>query len=218
MNDSPSAATPPLRSGMNRWDPQRTLSVSSSSDSDSEAIWPSPKDIYRPREDDLSSLKRSSSSSQKSLTAYLTPSTFFPQHQLMQQHHTDQPSQRPSNPSSSSHTWTPSLPTPSSDLPPPLSKLPGPPRVQSTAVPLQPQPGNYSWLVFKDECWQPFDIVNQSKLEHTLSVDGTFVDITDSHFPGVKRVRVFPRSSYLSYLGVKYRLSRIMQPDAWGDH
>ncbi|KAI8060597.1 hypothetical protein BC940DRAFT_311711 [Gongronella butleri] len=77
--------------------------------------------------------------------------------------------------------------------------------------------GNYTWLVFKDECWQPFDFVNQSKLEHTLSVDGTFVDITDSHFPRVKRVRVFPRSNYLSYLGVKYRLSRIMQPNAWGD-
>lgn len=81
----------------------------------------------------------------------------------------------------------------------------------------QHQPSyNYTWLVFKDEQWQPFDRENQSKLEQTLSVDGTFVDICDSLFPGVKRVRVFPRNNYLSYLGVKYRLSRILQPDAWG--
>ncbi|KAI8089410.1 uncharacterized protein BX664DRAFT_332960 [Halteromyces radiatus] len=75
----------------------------------------------------------------------------------------------------------------------------------------------YTWLVFKDERWQPFDLINQTKLEQTLSVDGTFVDISDSLFPGVKRVRVFPRSNYLSYLGVKYRLSRVLQPDAWAD-
>ncbi|KAI9022886.1 hypothetical protein CLU79DRAFT_751145 [Phycomyces nitens] len=77
---------------------------------------------------------------------------------------------------------------------------------------------NSTWLIFKDEKWVPFDVPNQAKLEHTLSLGGTFVDITDSNFPNVKRVRVFPKSSYLSYLGVKYRLSRIMQPDAWLDH
>lgn len=63
--------------------------------------------------------------------------------------------------------------------------------------------------------WVPFDAENQSKLEQTLNLGGTFVDIQDTHFPGVKRVRVFPKSNYLSYLGVKYRLSRVMQPDAW---
>ncbi|KAL0090880.1 hypothetical protein J3Q64DRAFT_1623937, partial [Phycomyces blakesleeanus] len=75
-----------------------------------------------------------------------------------------------------------------------------------------------TWLIFMDEKWIPFDVPNQAKLEHTLSLGGTFVDITDSHFPNVKRVRVFPKSSYLSYLGVKYRLSRIIEPDAWLDH
>lgn len=77
---------------------------------------------------------------------------------------------------------------------------------------------NFTWLVFMNEKWVPFDILNQTKLEQTLTVGGTFVDINDSHFPDVKRVRVFPRSNYLSYLGVKYRLSRIMQPDAYLDH
>lgn len=77
---------------------------------------------------------------------------------------------------------------------------------------------NFTWLVFMNEKWVPFDMVNQTKLEQTLTVGGTFVDITDSHFPAVKRVRVFPRNNYLSYLGVKYRLSRIMQPDAYLDH
>lgn len=63
--------------------------------------------------------------------------------------------------------------------------------------------------------WVPFDADNQAKLEQTLNLGGTFVDIRDSHFPDVKRVRCFPKSNYLSYLGVKYRLSRVMQPDAW---
>jgi hypothetical protein len=69
-----------------------------------------------------------------------------------------------------------------------------------------------------NEKWVPFDTINQTRLEQTLTVGGTFVDIQDSHFPKVKRVRVFPRNNYLSYLGVKYRLSRIMQPDAYLDH
>lgn len=76
----------------------------------------------------------------------------------------------------------------------------------------------FTWLVFLNEKWVPFDPQNQAKLEQTLSSGGTFVDVSDSHFPNVKRVRIFPRSNYLSYLGVKYRLSRIMQPDAWLDH
>ncbi|KAI7886311.1 hypothetical protein K492DRAFT_74635 [Lichtheimia hyalospora FSU 10163] len=76
----------------------------------------------------------------------------------------------------------------------------------------------FTWLVFLKEKWVPFDAINQTKLEQTLTLGGTFVDVTDSHFPNVKRVRVFPKNNYLSYLGVKYRLSRIMQPDAWLDH
>ncbi|KAI8147609.1 hypothetical protein BJV82DRAFT_596202 [Fennellomyces sp. T-0311] len=76
----------------------------------------------------------------------------------------------------------------------------------------------FTWLVFLNEKWVPFDPPNQTKLEQTLTLGGTFVDVSDSHFPNVKRVRVFPKNNYLSYLGVKYRLSRIMQPDAWLDH
>ncbi|KAI8376039.1 uncharacterized protein BYT42DRAFT_573207 [Radiomyces spectabilis] len=76
---------------------------------------------------------------------------------------------------------------------------------------------NFTWLVFMQTKWVPFDAKNQWKLEQTLSLGGTFVDIQDSHFPGVNRVRVFPKTNYLSYLGVKYRLSRVMQPDAWDE-
>ncbi|KAI9272936.1 hypothetical protein BDA99DRAFT_407589, partial [Phascolomyces articulosus] len=75
--------------------------------------------------------------------------------------------------------------------------------------------GYFTWLVFMEVKWVPFDANNQYKLEQTLNLGGTFVDIQDSHFPGVKRVRAFPKSNYISYLGVKYRLSRVMQPDAW---
>ncbi|KAI8640569.1 hypothetical protein BD408DRAFT_419523 [Parasitella parasitica] len=77
---------------------------------------------------------------------------------------------------------------------------------------------NFTWLVFMSGKWVPFDALNQTKLEQTLTMEGTFVDINDSHFPDVKKVRVFPKSNYLSYLGIKYRLSRIMQPDAYLDH
>ncbi|ORZ05096.1 hypothetical protein BCR42DRAFT_428697 [Absidia repens] len=75
----------------------------------------------------------------------------------------------------------------------------------------------FTWLVFMYAKWVPFDGINQGKLEQSQQLGGTFVDIEDSNFPKVKRVRVFPKSNYLSYLGVKYRLSRVMQPDAWTD-
>ncbi|KAI9321249.1 hypothetical protein BX666DRAFT_1900126 [Dichotomocladium elegans] len=88
----------------------------------------------------------------------------------------------------------------------------------SSLTPSPPTRSYFTWLVFLREKWVPFDDVNQFKLEQTLTLGGTFVDITDSHFKKVKRVRVFPKNYYLSYLGVKYRLSRIMQPDAWLDH
>lgn len=72
---------------------------------------------------------------------------------------------------------------------------------------------NFTWLVFINFKWVPFSSPNQRKLEQTLGLGGTFVDIIeDALFPGVKRVRVFPKANYLSYLGVKYRLSRVMQP------
>ncbi|KAK4519632.1 uncharacterized protein ATC70_009869 [Mucor velutinosus] len=71
---------------------------------------------------------------------------------------------------------------------------------------------NFTWLVFINAKWVPFASFNQHRLEQTLGLGGTFVDIEDRLFPGVKRVRVFPKANYLSYLGVKYRLSRVMQP------
>lgn len=71
---------------------------------------------------------------------------------------------------------------------------------------------NFTWLVFINAKWVPFANSNQHKLEQTLGLGGTFVDIEDRLFPGVRRVRVFPKANYLSYLGVKYRLSRVMQP------
>lgn len=71
---------------------------------------------------------------------------------------------------------------------------------------------NFTWLVFINAKWVPFASSNQYKLEQTLGLGGTFVDIEDRLFPSVKRVRVFPKANYLSYLGVKYRLSRVMQP------
>ncbi|CAO3631523.1 unnamed protein product [Cunninghamella echinulata] len=79
------------------------------------------------------------------------------------------------------------------------------------------KPRYYTWLVFQHSTWVPFDSQNQQKLEQTHNLGGTFVDIEDSHFPDVKRVRIFPKSNYLSYLGVKYRLSRLQEPDAWLD-
>ncbi|KAI8062188.1 hypothetical protein BC940DRAFT_322365 [Gongronella butleri] len=71
-----------------------------------------------------------------------------------------------------------------------------------------------TWLVFQNSTWVPLDHENQMKLEQTLHLGGTFVDIRDSHFPGVNRVRIFPKSNYLSYLGLKYRLSQVLQPAA----
>lgn len=70
-------------------------------------------------------------------------------------------------------------------------------------------------LVFMNNKWVPFDTPNQYKLDHTLGLQGTFVDIQDSHFPSVKKVRVFPKSNYLSYLGLKYRISKVMQTGTW---
>lgn len=77
------------------------------------------------------------------------------------------------------------------------------------------EPRYCTWLVFMNNKWVPFDTPNQYKLDHTLGLQGTFVDIQDSHFPSVKKVRVFPKSNHLSYLGLKYRISKVMQTDAW---
>ncbi|KAI9321858.1 hypothetical protein BX666DRAFT_1838087, partial [Dichotomocladium elegans] len=68
------------------------------------------------------------------------------------------------------------------------------------------------WLYFKNSRWIPLDRQNHHKLERTLELGGIFTDIQDSHFPAVQKIRVFPRADYLSYLGIRYRISRILLP------
>lgn len=70
----------------------------------------------------------------------------------------------------------------------------------------------HQWLFFRDSQWTPFDAPNQAKLFETLQMNGTFVDLKDSHFPGVAPLRVFPASNYVSYLGTRYKLSHILLP------
>lgn len=71
---------------------------------------------------------------------------------------------------------------------------------------------SHQWLFFRDSRWTPFDAHNQFKLFETLQMNGKFVDLKDSHFPGVERLRVFPASNYVSYLGTRYNLSHILLP------
>ncbi|CAO3636084.1 unnamed protein product [Mucor fragilis] len=71
---------------------------------------------------------------------------------------------------------------------------------------------NAQWLFFKDNRWVPLDIINHQKLEDTILSKGVFVDIRDSHFPQVSKVRVFPELDYLSYLGVRYKISKVLLP------
>lgn len=72
---------------------------------------------------------------------------------------------------------------------------------------------NAQWLFFKDKMWIPLDIINHQKLEDTILSKGTFVDIHDSHFPQVRKVRVFLELDYLSYLGIRYKISKVLLPD-----
>ncbi|KAL9538385.1 hypothetical protein MBANPS3_010968 [Mucor bainieri] len=67
---------------------------------------------------------------------------------------------------------------------------------------------NAQWLFFKDNRWVPLDIMNHQKLEDTILSK----DIRDSHFPHVSKVRVFPELDYLSYLGVRYKISKVLLP------
>ncbi|KAI9261929.1 hypothetical protein EDC94DRAFT_519295 [Helicostylum pulchrum] len=69
------------------------------------------------------------------------------------------------------------------------------------------------WLFFKELRWIPLDLVNYEKLEDTIRIKGTFIDIEDSHFPEVRRVRVFPELDYLSYLGIRYKISKVLLPN-----
>ncbi|KAI7847193.1 hypothetical protein BDC45DRAFT_526890 [Circinella umbellata] len=105
--------------------------------------------------------------------------------------------------SNSSHTngnYIYSIPRPHNNALPPSSS-------PSTTPSFQAQ-----WLFFSNSRWIPLDIQSHSKLERTLQLGGVFVDIQDSHFPDVPRIRVFPGADYLSYLGIRYRISRVLLP------
>jgi hypothetical protein len=68
-----------------------------------------------------------------------------------------------------------------------------------------------TWLFFKDAQWIPFDYENHAKIESNFTMGGVYVDIKDTNFPDLKCVRVFPTRFYLSYLGMKYRVSAVLQ-------
>ncbi|KAL0073945.1 hypothetical protein J3Q64DRAFT_1779832 [Phycomyces blakesleeanus] len=68
-----------------------------------------------------------------------------------------------------------------------------------------------TWLFFRDNTWSPFESENHWKIEQAFTLGGIYVDIKDRHFPQLKTIRVFPTRFYLSYLGMKYRLSCVIQ-------
>ncbi|KAI9305060.1 hypothetical protein BJ944DRAFT_265852 [Cunninghamella echinulata] len=68
------------------------------------------------------------------------------------------------------------------------------------------------WLYFNQSRWIPLNCKNYAKLESAIEMGGCFVDIKDSNFPSVDRVRVFPKLDYISYLGMKFRICRLLLP------
>ncbi|RUS12836.1 hypothetical protein BC937DRAFT_86893 [Endogone sp. FLAS-F59071] len=68
-----------------------------------------------------------------------------------------------------------------------------------------------TWLFFRDNQWVPFDNDNHYRIEQAFTLGGVYVDVKDRHFPDLKCVRVFPTRFYLSYLGMKYRISCVLQ-------
>ncbi|KAI7907256.1 uncharacterized protein BX663DRAFT_495338 [Cokeromyces recurvatus] len=68
-----------------------------------------------------------------------------------------------------------------------------------------------TWLFFRDNKWVPFQSNNHHKIEQVFTLGGIYVDINDINFPHLKSIRVFPTRMYLSYLGMKYRLSCVIQ-------
>ncbi|ORX42519.1 hypothetical protein DM01DRAFT_1330087 [Hesseltinella vesiculosa] len=72
-------------------------------------------------------------------------------------------------------------------------------------------PQEVTWLFFRDNQWVPFQNENHYKIEQAFTFGGIYVDIKDSNFPQLKSIRVFPTRFYLSYLGMKYRLSCVIQ-------
>ncbi|KAI8063176.1 hypothetical protein BC940DRAFT_321786 [Gongronella butleri] len=72
-------------------------------------------------------------------------------------------------------------------------------------------PQEVTWLFFRDNQWIPFQNENHYKIEQAFTFGGIYVDIKDNNFPQLKSIRVFPTRFYLSYLGMKYRLSCVIQ-------
>ncbi|CAO3590202.1 unnamed protein product [Absidia cylindrospora] len=77
--------------------------------------------------------------------------------------------------------------------------------------PMTHYPQEVTWLFFRDNQWVPFQNDNHYKIEQAFTFGGIYVDIKDSNFPQLKSIRVFPTRFYLSYLGMKYRLSCVIQ-------
>ncbi|KAI8882870.1 hypothetical protein K501DRAFT_250604 [Backusella circina FSU 941] len=72
-------------------------------------------------------------------------------------------------------------------------------------------PREVTWLFFRENKWIPFQSNNHHKIEQAFTLGGIYVDIHDINFPHLKTIRVFPTRMYLSYLGMKYRLSCVIQ-------
>ncbi|KAI9304100.1 hypothetical protein BJ944DRAFT_203299 [Cunninghamella echinulata] len=81
----------------------------------------------------------------------------------------------------------------------------------NTSQTLTDYPQEVTWLFFRDNQWVPFQSDNHHKIEQAFTFGGIYVDIKDSNFPQLKSIRVFPTRFYLSYLGMKYRLSCVIQ-------
>ncbi|KAI8341805.1 hypothetical protein BC941DRAFT_414510 [Chlamydoabsidia padenii] len=94
-----------------------------------------------------------------------------------------------------------------------IIQLPSPPLTMKRLYPIRSTNFHAQWLYFSQSRWIPLNSQNYAKLESTLQTGGVFMDISDTNFPLVKNVRVFPRSDYLSYMGVRYRICRILLPD-----
>ncbi|KAI9497906.1 hypothetical protein BDB00DRAFT_756003 [Zychaea mexicana] len=75
-------------------------------------------------------------------------------------------------------------------------------------------PQEVTWLFFRDNQWVPFQSENHFKIEQAFTMGGNWQYkhlVIDNNFPQLKSIRVFPARFYLSYLGMKYRLSCVIQ-------
>ncbi|KAI9245251.1 hypothetical protein BDA99DRAFT_447983 [Phascolomyces articulosus] len=77
----------------------------------------------------------------------------------------------------------------------------------SSEPPMTDYPQEVTWLFFRDNRWVPFQSENHFKIEQAFTMGAKI----DSNFPQLKSIRVFPARFYLSYLGMKYRLSCVIQ-------